>query len=133
MPRILLVDDDAQVRSMLKKTFEREGYEVVEAGDGQQAVELYDPDTIDVVVTDIVMPEKEGIETIREIKTKNQQAKIIAISGGGRIKPADYLNWAQRFGVEATFTKPIRRQDILDAVASLLKTEGATWAPNPQS
>ncbi|MGD9546065.1 MAG: response regulator [Candidatus Krumholzibacteriia bacterium] len=121
MTRILLVDDDTQVRTMLKKTFEREGYEVVEAGDGCQAVALYDPDTIDLVITDIVMPEKEGIETIREIKSNNPQAKIIAISGGGRIKPGDYLAWAERFGVDNTFTKPIRRQEILDAIEALVR------------
>ena len=121
MARILLVDDDDQVRQMLKKTFEREGYEVVEASDGVQAIEAYDPQSIDIVITDIVMPEKEGIETIRDIRTTNPKAKIIAISGGGRIQPGDYLNWAQRFGVEATFTKPIRRQEILDTIEELLK------------
>jgi len=123
MARILLVDDDPQVLGVLKKTFEREGYEVVEARDGCQALRLYDPEAIDLVVTDIVMPEKEGIATIREIRQRNPQARIIAISGGGRIAPADYLHWAQRFGVEHTFTKPIKRQEILQAIAELLSPQ----------
>ncbi len=123
MATILLVDDDDQVRDMLKKIFVMEGYEVVEAADGQQATDLYDPGTIDVVVTDIVMPEKEGLQTIREIREVNPEARIIAISGGGRIKPQDYLDWANRIGVDKTFIKPVRRAEILAAVSELL--EGA--------
>jgi DNA-binding NtrC family response regulator len=120
MSRILLVDDDAQVRKMLKMTLEREGYEIVEAVDGCQAVEMYDPDTMDLVITDIVMPEKEGIETIMEMKTINPKVLVIAISGGGRINPEDYLKWARRFGVEATFTKPVDREKLLATVAGML-------------
>jgi len=120
MSRILLADDDAQVRKMLKITLERAGHEVVEAADGNQAVQVYDPETIDVVVTDIVMPEKEGIETIMELKTINPEVQIIAISGGGRINPEDYLKWAQRFGVARTFTKPVDREELLATVAGLV-------------
>lgn len=120
MSRILLADDDTQVRKMLKITLERAGHEVVEAADGNQAVLVYDPETIDVVVTDIVMPEKEGIETIMELKTINPEVQIIAISGGGRINPEDYLKWAQRFGVARTFTKPVDREELLATVADLV-------------
>ena len=120
MSRILLVDDDGQVRKMLKITMERAGYDVVEAGDGNEAVRIYDPATIDLVITDIVMPEKEGIETIMELKTINPKVRIIAISGGGRINPEDYLKWAQRFGVAATFTKPVDRDELLSSVNQLL-------------
>jgi YesN/AraC family two-component response regulator len=125
MSKILLVDDDAQVRKMLKITLERAGYEVVEAADGVQAVQVYSPDTIDLVITDIVMPEKEGIETIMELKTAHPEVRIIAISGGGRINPEDYLKWAQRFGVARTFTKPVDREELLTAVSELLDTVGA--------
>ncbi len=120
MASILLVDDDAQVRNMLKITLERAGYEVTEATDGNQAVAAYDPAAVDLVITDIVMPEKEGIETIMELKTKNPAVKIIAISGGGRINPEDYLKWARRFGVAATFTKPVDREQLLNTLAGLL-------------
>lgn len=123
MYKILLADDDHQVRSMLKLTLEREGYEVIEAEDGAQAVRMYLSHAIDLVVTDIVMPEKEGIETIMELRSINPVVKIIAISGGGRINPDDYLNWARRFGVGHTFTKPVDRKQLLAAISELLGTE----------
>jgi len=125
MATILLVDDDGQVRQMLKITLEREGYEVVEASDGTEAVDLYDPDQIDLVITDIVMPEKEGIETIMELKAVNPGVKIIAISGGGRINPEDYLTWARRFGVANTFTKPVARKELLACLEDVLGRVGA--------
>jgi DNA-binding NtrC family response regulator len=125
MSRILLVDDDAQVRKMLKITLERAGYEVVEAEDGVEAVNLYDAETIGLVITDIVMPEKEGIETIMDLKTLNPGVRIIAISGGGRINPEDYLKWAQRFGVANTFTKPVDREELLSSVNDLLNSVAA--------
>lgn len=123
MATILLVDDDGQVRQMLKITLEREGYNVVEAADGVEAVAIYDPETIDLVITDIVMPEKEGIETIMELKAMNPKVKIIAISGGGRIDPEDYLTWARRFGVANTFTKPVARAELLACLQEVLTTE----------
>lgn len=123
MFRILLADDDHQVRNMLKLTLERAGHEVVEAEDGAQAVRKYKPSAIDLVITDIVMPEKEGIETIMELRSIDPLVKIIAISGGGRINPDDYLNWARRFGVKHTFTKPVNREQMLEAINELMGTE----------
>ncbi len=123
MARILLVDDDRQIRDMLKLTLERAGHSVVEAENGVQGVNQYCAETIDVVITDIVMPEKEGIETIMELRQINPQVRIIAISGGGRINPDDYLNWAKRFGVNHTFTKPVKRDLLLEAISELMDTE----------
>ena len=120
MSRILVVDDDQQVREMIKLTLERDGYEVVEAGDGNEAIDVYCREEFDLVITDIVMPGKEGIETIMELRGINPKAKIIAISGGGRINPEDYLKWARRFGVTKTFTKPVDRDKLLEAVGNLL-------------
>jgi len=120
MSRILIVDDDEQIRNMLRMTLERAEYEVVEAGDGVEAVAVYKAQDIDLVITDIVMPEKEGIELIMELKGINPAVAIIAISGGGRINPEDYLKWARRFGVDDTFSKPVDRQKLLAAVANLL-------------
>jgi len=120
MSKILLVDDDSQVRTMLKRTLEREGYEVLEAADGNEAIQVYDPETVGLVITDIVMPEKEGIETIMELKTINPKVKVVAISGGGRISPEDYLKWARRFGVANTFTKPVNREELMATVSELL-------------
>ena len=122
MKKILIADDDQQIRNMLRITLERAEYEVVEACDGLEAVAAYKTQAIDLVITDIVMPEKEGIELIMELKAINPRVGIIAISGGGRINPEDYLKWARRFGVEHTFSKPVDRQKLLDAVASMLAT-----------
>jgi two-component system, chemotaxis family, chemotaxis protein CheY len=120
MARILLVDDDCQVRGMLKMTLEREGHQIVEAENGVEAVNKYRPDSIDLVITDIVMPEKEGIETIMELRSMDPLVKIIAISGGGRINPNDYLNWARRFGVRHTFAKPVGREQLREAISDLM-------------
>ncbi len=119
MPRILVVDDEEQVRRVLRLVLERAGYEVDTAADGNEAVAVFDPVRHDVVITDIVMPEKEGIETIQELRQKSSGVRIIAISGGGRISPEEYLDWAKRFGVHCTFTKPINRDELLGTLAAL--------------
>lgn len=121
MARILIADDDQQVRLMLKMTLERAGYEVIEAEDGNEAVQKFQSEKPDLVVTDIVMPEKEGIETIMELRIIDPTVQIIAISGGGRINPEDYLNWATKFGVKKTFIKPVDRELLLEAVGGLLE------------
>ncbi len=125
MSKILIVDDDQQIRDMLRITLEREDYDVVEACDGVQALKAYRAGQIDLVITDIVMPEKEGIELIMELKGIDAAVKIIAISGGGRINPEDYLKWARRFGVANTFSKPVDRQKLLEVVVQLLTPQVA--------
>lgn len=123
MGKILVVDDDEQVLVMLQNTLEREGYEVLVAGDGLQAVEMFQPGEVSLVITDIVMPGKEGIETIMELLSRDPDLPIIAISGGGRINPEDYLKWVKRFGVEHTFTKPVDKDELLAAVAELMPAQ----------
>ena len=120
MAKILVVDDDRQVRVMLQRTLERRGYEVVVAEDGLKAVEVFEPGEMPLVITDIVMPQKEGIETIMELQVRDPDVQIIAISGGGRIHPEDYLSWVKRFGVRYTFTKPVDKEKLLAAVAELM-------------
>ncbi|MFO7655042.1 MAG: response regulator [Candidatus Krumholzibacteriia bacterium] len=119
MPRILVVDDDDQIRAMLRLTLEREGHVIDEAADGNQALARYAAEPADLVIMDIVMPEKEGIETIMELRRTYRDVKIIAISGGGRVNPEDYLRWARTFGVQHTFAKPVDRNRLLDAVDEL--------------
>lgn len=117
--RILVVDDDDQVLALLQAILERAGYAVDAVGDGNQAVAAFDPAVHALVITDIVMPEKEGIETIMELRLRRPDLPVIAISGGGRIGPDDYLAWVRRCGVRHTFAKPLPRQELLDAVAEL--------------
>lgn len=120
MKRILVIDDDIQVRQMLKQTLQRAGYEVAAAADGNEGIKLYRDEPTDLVITDIIMPEKEGIETIMELKRDFPDVKIIAISGGGRVVPGNYLEIAHRLGADRTFAKPFDRVELLEAIQQLL-------------
>lgn len=121
MARILITDDDSQVRTMLHQMLERAGYEVVDAKDGREAIKLFKEQPADLVITDIIMPEKEGIETIMELKRDYPGIKIFAISGGGRVGPENYLKLAEKIGALRTFSKPFDRKEMLAAVAEALK------------
>jgi DNA-binding response OmpR family regulator len=121
MARILIIDDDAQVLEMLRHTLERQGYEVIGASNGKEGLRLYREKPADVIITDLIMPEKEGIETIMELRRDFPQVKIIAISGGGRIGPEGYLKIAKKLGAMYTFTKPVPREELLGVVRELIK------------
>lgn len=120
MADILIIDDDAQLNAMLKQLLERQGYCVITAPDGSKGLELFHSEGARLIITDLIMPVKEGIETIAELTKTHPDVKIIAMSGGGRLKPDSYLNLAETFGAMRTFTKPINREELLTAVAELL-------------
>ena len=121
---ILLIEDDAAVREFISEVLLGAGYFVRVAGNGKDGLDEIkrDPD-IGMVITDIVMPEKEGIETIIEIKQAWPHIKIIAISGGGRICAEDYLHIAGALGADVTLKKPFTRHQFLSAVAELARHE----------
>lgn len=119
MKRILVIDDDSQTRQMLRQALERAGYSVVEARDGAEGLQYYQENPADLVITDILMPEKEGLETIRELREKFPSVKIIAISGGGRTGKLDFLPVAKKLGALRTLYKPFPLQELLDAVRDL--------------
>jgi DNA-binding NtrC family response regulator len=121
MPRILLIDDDDHFRKMLRVTLERAGYQVEDAANGRRGIELYTTEPTDLVITDLVMPDKEGLETITELKSFDEEVKIIAISGGGRVGPWSYLGVAQKFGARAALAKPFSHDELLAVVASVLQ------------
>ncbi len=120
MKHILIIDDEGQIRKAMKEILEKEGYGVTVAANGREGVELFKKRPVDLIITDIIMPEKAGLETIAEIKKENTQVKIIAISGGGRVSSKDYLVWAEKMGASRTFAKPIDFGELLKAVAALL-------------
>ncbi len=120
MARILIIDDDPQILDMLGQTLEREGHEVVDAPDGKEGLKLYRENPTDLIITDLIMPEKEGIETIMELRRDFPDVKIIAISGGGQIDAEQYLSMAQKLGAQRTFAKPVERDELLKAVRELL-------------
>ena len=121
MARILLIDDDDQFRTLLRKMLEKAGYnDIEEANDGRIGVKLFRQRPFDLVITDIIMPDKEGIETIIELTDDYPQIKIIAMSGGGRIGPQDYLETAKRLGASRTMAKPFNYSELIDTVRELL-------------
>lgn len=120
MPRILVIDDEAPVRTLFQMTLERAGYEVAVASDGKEGMESHRECPADVIITDIVMPEKEGLETIVELRRDFPEVKIIAISGGGRIGPDSYLDMAKSLGAHCAFAKPVNRDELLAALRELI-------------
>jgi CheY-like chemotaxis protein len=126
MTRILLIDDDAPARDMLRQMLERAGYDVVEASNGREGLQRYQATAIDLIITDILMPEQDGLETIQELRRLTPEAKIIAISGGGQTGLLDLLPVAEKLGAQRILRKPLRRQEILDAVRQLLQHPDVT-------
>lgn len=118
--RILVIDDDKLLRVMLRRILEAEGYEVLEAAEGIEGLEMNRKNPADIIITDIIMPDKEGIETIGDLNTEFPDAKIIAISGGGHIGPDAYLKMAREFGADRSISKPIDRNELVAVVAELL-------------
>jgi DNA-binding NtrC family response regulator len=123
MSYILVVDDDTNFRQMLAQTLERAGYRVVEAEDGNVALKACETEVPGLVITDILMPEKEGLETIQELRAKYPEVNIIAMSGGGRISPDSYLPLAKSLGAVKTLQKPFRREEVIKAVQELFPQE----------
>ena len=120
MKQILIIDDEPQVLRMLRKLFEEAGYGVRVAADGEAGIKTYRETPADIIITDIVMPDKEGLGMIRELKRDFPEVKIIAMSGGGKNRPDGYLTMAKEFGALRTFQKPIDVRELLDAVRELL-------------
>ena len=120
MPRIVIIDDEEAIRRLLRIALERAGYEVETASEGNAGLRSCRESKTDLVITDLVMPEKEGIETIQELRRVYPDIKIIAISGGGQISPVSYLSIAERIGANRTFEKPIDTKALVAAVGELL-------------
>jgi CheY-like chemotaxis protein len=124
MAKILVFDDEPSILLMIKKMLEKTGHEVDIALNGIQGMELFEKNKPDLLITDIIMPEKEGLETIFELRRKYPELKIIAISGGGRISPDGYLPGAKLLGANMVFQKPLVQKEFLQAVSLLLNEPG---------
>lgn len=125
MAKILVLDDEAAILLMIKKMLERAGHDVDIALNGSDGMELFEKNKPDLLITDIIMPQKDGLEVVLELRKKYPDLKIIAISGGGRIHPEGYLPSAKHFGADLIFQKPLVHKDFLHAVSSLLKDSGS--------
>jgi DNA-binding response OmpR family regulator len=122
--KILVIDDEPAIRSILSRLLSDQGYQVTTAEDGVRGWALFLEQKPDLVITDIIMPEREGVETIRKIRREYPHAKIIAISGGGRLVNYDVLAVARKFGADEVIHKPFDARGLLEAVVRVAAADG---------
>jgi anti-anti-sigma factor len=128
--KILIIDDEEGIRKMMRLALERAGYEVLDAPDGRQGLKIYSQCLPDLVITDIFMPEMEGLETIMALRRENPTVKIISISGGGSCR-YDYLPAALKLGALRAIAKPFSLRELLSTVLDLLEIHsGAGYGEN---
>ena len=121
MAHILIIDDDPAILGLFGQFMESCGYSVALAADGQEGMRLMKQQTPDLIITDIMMPEMDGLEIIREIANSHPLLPVIAISGGMRNIPVNFLIHAKKFGARSILEKPVTLADLLQAVQELLK------------
>ncbi len=124
MKKILIADDEAPMRMVMRALLEDGDYEVLEAGDGNEAIRIVEDNAPDLLITDILMPGKAGIETIKELRQDHPNLRIIAMSGGGRIGSQDVLTIAHSLDIAGTLQKPFGADDLVNLVAKALSEEG---------
>ena len=123
MKKVLIIEDDQHILMMVKRMLEHFGFEIRLASNGQYGLELYKKINADLVITDIIMPEKEGLELIREMRRINPDLKIIAMSGGGKLSADNYLETAKIFGATKILQKPFTKKQLVSAVQSIFGEE----------
>lgn len=121
MPSVLVVDDQDQVRQLIRETLEQAGYEVEEANDGKEGLERYRAKSPDLVIMDILMPDQDGLEAIMTLRREFPDTPVIAMTGGSdMIGVLNILDVAQMLGARRTLQKPFELKVLLDAVAAEL-------------
>jgi CheY-like chemotaxis protein len=128
--RLLVVDDNPAIRDLLRRTLTSAGHVVDEASSGEAALRRYQERPCDIVISDIVMPDVEGLGLILALRRRDQRVKIIAMSGGGTAGSEDYLESAHAFGANRTLAKPFTRSAILTMVTELLNEGRSASAPS---
>jgi DNA-binding response OmpR family regulator len=121
MPHILIIDDDSDLRIIMQELLRAEGYKISVAADGEQGIALQREEPASLLITDIYMPGKEGVETIRDFRKEFPTVPIIAISGGGRLSSEGGLFAAKELGAATILRKPFEMTDLLTSVAAALK------------
>ena len=119
MAQILIIDDDYDVRRAVRKVLEREGHDVIEALNGEEGAKLYGKFPVDLVITDILMPEKDGVEVLLELRSDHPDIKAIVISGEGQ----EFLPAAEEFGALRTLSKPFKPSKLIQVVREVLGEE----------
>jgi DNA-binding response OmpR family regulator len=118
--KVLIIDDDAALLRLMSMAFQAAGYQTVVADNGRAGIRMAGSHKPDLVVTDIVMPDIEGIGAIRSIKQGARPPKVIAISGAGRARGADYLSWARHLGADEVLAKPFRMSELMKISKSVI-------------
>ncbi len=126
MPGILIVEDDNDLREMLKLALLRRKFTVMEALNGKEAITHFKPSLTDLVITDLIMPEEDGLKVIMKLREMNPDIRIIAISGGGKAGPGSYLNLAKALGADNIYSKPFSINDMIARIEELLSFEQRT-------
>jgi CheY-like chemotaxis protein len=121
--KILLVEDDLLSGEMLAEVLGRFGYVVERVGNGLDALRCYDPQTVDLVLTDLFMPEMDGLELIAALQRRDPGVRIIAMSGGPQLRPGAILPMAERLGAVKTLAKPIELAELRRAVVECLEAD----------
>ena len=124
MAKILLVDDDNMLRELMCRALTRAGHHVVDLSDGREVERCLQREPFDLVITDILMPNRDGIETLTMLRESHPDIKVIAISGGGDQVTLSYLPAMSKLGADATLAKPFRLRELTDMVAELVSAEG---------
>lgn len=120
MAKILVVDDNLAFLEIQTEYLRRAGHEVTPATNGIEAMNRIESETFELVITDLIMPDKEGVQVIMEVRKKYPGLKIIAMSGGGRVDAEDYLAIARRLGAARTLSKPFTGKELLTAVSAVV-------------
>ncbi len=123
MAGVLIVEDDNELREMINISLTRRKFTVIEAVDGKEAITHFKPSITDLVITDLIMPEEDGLKVIMKLREMKPSLKIIAISGGGKAGPGSYLNLAKALGADAVYSKPFSINDLITRIEELLSTE----------
>ncbi|HVW20141.1 MAG TPA: response regulator [Opitutaceae bacterium] len=120
LARVLVIDDEENIRTMVQQMLRRAGYDAIAAADGSEGIRLQRERPADLVITDLIMPGQEGLETIMEIRRSFPKTKIIAISGGGHAGVLDFLPIATQLGALRTLPKPFTHQQLLALVKEVI-------------
>jgi CheY-like chemotaxis protein len=120
---VLIVEDDLELREMLKTALVRRRFRVLEADNGREAIAHFKPGLTDLVITDLIMPEEDGLKVIIKLREVKPSLKFIAISGGGKAGPGNYLSLAKALGADAVYSKPFSVSELITKIEELLNIE----------
>ena len=123
MQHILVIDDDEMIRTVFKRFLKGQGYDVECAEDGREGLRMIEAKSPDLVITDIMMPDTDGLEVVLSMRERNPKTPVIAISGGMTTMPMDFLPMVKKFGTVKVYYKPVELEELLEGIRELLKPE----------